>query len=132
VVGCIVGKEVVDTDKCWSIGCPELTERKEQRNVYKMILTEVIAQGKGEQDRAYREKSQRIFDRYGVPHKVWNIEGRKMGQVLVEFGPFGSREESEAAGAKVFTDDEWQALQQERIEAGVVVPGTQDILILTD
>ena len=55
--------------------------------MYKIILTEVIAQGKDAQDRDYREKSQKIFDRYGIPHKVWRVEGRKMGQVLVEFGP---------------------------------------------
>ena len=82
--------------------------------MYKLILTEVIAQGKGEEDRAYREKSRSIFDRFGVPHKVWSVEGRKMGQVLVELGPFGSREEAQAASAKVFADEEWQDLQQER------------------
>ena len=100
--------------------------------MYKVILTEVIAQGKGEADRAYREKSQKIFEKYGAYHKVWSIEGRKMGQVLVEFGPFVSREESDAVGAKVDADEEWQDLQRERIEAGVVVPGTQEIFILTD
>jgi hypothetical protein len=100
--------------------------------MYKMILVEVIAWGKGEEDRAYREKSQAIFDRYGISQKVWRIEGRKMGQVLVELGPFSSREENEAASAKLFADEEWQALQRERIEAAVVVPGTQEFFILTD
>jgi hypothetical protein len=100
--------------------------------MYKVILTEVIAQGKGEDDKAYREKSQRIFERHGAFHKVWHVEGRQMGQVLVEFGPFVSREESEAVSANVSADEEWQALQRERIEAGVVVPGTQEFYILTD
>jgi hypothetical protein len=46
VVGCVAGKEVVDTDKCWSIDSPELTERKEQRNVYKVVLSHEIMPGK--------------------------------------------------------------------------------------
>ena len=100
--------------------------------MYKVILTEVIAQGKGQDDRAYREKSQRIFDRYGTFHKVWIVQGRRMGQVLVEFGPFESREESLAVQAKIGADEEWLALQRERIAAGVVVPGTEEIFILTD
>jgi hypothetical protein len=100
--------------------------------MYKMVLIEVIAPGKGKEDRAYREKSQRIFDRYEIPHKVWHIEGRKMGQVLVEFGPFDSREDSEAAQHKIYEDEEWLRLQSGRTEAGVVVPGTQEVFILTD
>jgi hypothetical protein len=100
--------------------------------MYKMVLIEVIAPGKSKEDRAYREKSQRIFDPYGVPHKVWGIEGRKMRQVLVEIGPFDSREDAQAAQDKFGADEEWLGLQSERIEAGVVIPGTQELYILTD
>ena len=100
--------------------------------MYKVILIEVIAPDKREEDRAYREKSQKLFDRHGASHKVWSIEGRKMGQVLVEFGPYESREEADAIAAKVYADEEWPSLQAKRTEAGVVVPGTQEIFILTD
>ena len=100
--------------------------------MYKVVLIEVIAPGKREDDRAYREKSQKIFDRHGAPHKVWSIEGRKMGQVLVEFGPYDNQEEAEAIAAKIYADEEWPSLQAKRAEAGVVVPGTQDVFILTD
>jgi hypothetical protein len=100
--------------------------------VYKVILTEVIAPGKDAQDRAYREETQRIFERYDMPHKVWSIEGRKMGQVLVEFGPIESQEAFWAIANKIYADEEWQQLQQAREEAGVVVPGTQELFYLTD
>jgi hypothetical protein len=100
--------------------------------MYKMILTEVIAPGKGKEDRAYREKSQRVFDRFGIPHKVWRIEGRKRGQVLVELGPFDSREAFETAGDKLSADEEWQDLQRQRIASGTVVPATCEAFILID
>ena len=100
--------------------------------MYKVILIEVIAPGKRGADKAYRETSQKLFDRHGAPHKVWSVEGRKMGQVLVEFGPYDSREEADAIAAKIYADEAWPRLQAERTEAGVVVPGTQEIYILTD
>jgi hypothetical protein len=105
---------------------------KETSKVYKVILTQVIAQGKGEEDRAYREASQRIFDRLGVPRKVWSVEGRKVGQILIEFGPFDSREESKIAQGKLRADEELQDLQRKWIESGVGVPGTSELFILTD
>jgi hypothetical protein len=100
--------------------------------MYKVLLIEVIAHGKGEEDRADREQSQRVFDKYGMPRKVWNVEGRKSGQVLVEYGPFASREEFEAARDKLLADEEWQDLHAKRIEAGVVVPGSGETFVLTD
>jgi hypothetical protein len=100
--------------------------------MYKMLIIEVIAPGKEQEDRAYREASQKLFDKYGVRHKVWQIDGRKMGQVLVEFGPFEGREAAQAAADKLYADAEWQRLQAERIAAGVVVPGTQETFSLND
>jgi hypothetical protein len=100
--------------------------------MFKEILIEVIAPGKDEEARVYREKSQRIFDRLGIPRKVWRIQGRKSGQVLVEYGPFDSREAFEAARARIHADKERQALLREWNESGAVVPGTTEIYFLAD
>ena len=100
--------------------------------MYKVILVEVIGLGRGKEDRAHREKAQHIFDRHGVAYKAWSVEGRTMGQRLMEYGPFESREAFEAARAKLRADEEWQALQKNWIEAGVVVPGTTEAFTLTD
>ena len=98
----------------------------------KHLRTECIALGKGKEDRVFREKVQSAFDRLGIPYKRWRVEGRRANQWLVEYGPFESREDFEAARAKVFADEEWRALVDERIEAGVVVDGTIEDFILTD
>ena len=92
------------------------TLEKEVSLANKFVLTEVIALGQGDQDRAYREKVQRLFE----------MHGRKMGQVFVELGESESREEAGAVSAKLAADEEWKKLQQERIESGTVVPGTQE------
>lgn len=95
-------------------------------------MTNVIAPGKAKEDRVYVEKSQGIFDKNGVPRRVWRVEGRKKDQVLLEFGPFEGQKDFEAARAKMGADKERQVLWQEALEAGVWVPGTEEWFILTD
>ena len=99
--------------------------------MYKMLLISVAQLGKGSRAWAYQEKKQRIYDRLGIPRKAWRIEGRKVGQVLVEYGPFESREGFDAAQAKITEDEEWQALNREQNAAEVVVPGSQEVFLLT-
>ena len=123
--------ELVWVRPSWGLDRTELRKGRSTA-MYKILLIEVIAHGKSAEDRAYREKVQSIFDRYGVAHKVWSVEGRRSGQRLVEYGPFESQADFEAAAAKLSADEEWQALRDERIEAGVVVPGTGERFILTD
>ena len=97
----------------------------------KYMVMEVIALGKGEEDRAYREKVQKLFDKYGVsPTRVWRVNGRRMGQVMAEMGEAESAEAAQAVGTKLVADAEWIALQKERNEAGTVVPGTQEVFEL--
>lgn len=100
--------------------------------MYKLIASEVVAIGKGQEDRLYREKTQKLFDKYGVPRQIWRLEGRKAGQIVIEYGPFESQEAAETALAKVRADEEWQALTKARGEAGTVVGGTIETYMLTD
>lgn len=39
--------------------------------MYKLLASAVVAIGKGQEDRSYREKTQQLFDKHGVPRKVW-------------------------------------------------------------
>jgi hypothetical protein len=53
-----------------------------------------------------------------------------MGQVMAEMGEAESLEAAQAVAAKLFADPAWIALQKERAEAGVVVPGTEEVFEL--
>jgi len=97
----------------------------------KYVLIEVIAEERAEEERAYRQKAQALFDEYGIaPTRVFQIWGRKMGQVFAELGEFETEEQAAAAWSKLTADKRWQALQKERVAAGTVVPGTQEMLDL--
>ena len=96
------------------------------------LLTEVVALGKEKEDKAYREKVQPILERYGLTETVWRVDGRRQGQILVDFGEYESREAAEAKIAQVDADAEWVALQEERGRLGTIVPGTGEFWVLTD
>jgi len=100
--------------------------------MYKAVIIEIVASGKTKEDKALREKEKKVFEKYGIGFKAWSVEGRRVGQVFLEFGPWESREEEEAAVAKLFADKEWQDLARERTESGLLVPGTSDLFLLTD
>jgi hypothetical protein len=100
--------------------------------MYKMVITGVIALGKTEEDKAFRERELKIFKKYGVSYKMWRVEGRKFGQVFQEFGEFKSRAEADAAIAKLTADKEWQDLFRELSESGRLVPGTTEVFLLAD
>jgi hypothetical protein len=75
--------------------------------MYKIFITEVIARGKVEEDKAFRERAKKILEKHGYPYKVWGVEGRKFGQVYIEIGrEFKSRVDFEAARDKVLADKE--------------------------
>jgi hypothetical protein len=99
--------------------------------MYKAVLIEIIAPGKEGEDRAYRQKAQALFDEYGIaPTRVFRVWGRKRGQVFVELGEFETQEAAWAAWTQLGEDERWQALQEERIAAGTVVQGTDEMLDL--
>jgi len=100
--------------------------------MYKAVIIEIVASGKTKEDKALREKEKKVLEKYGSPIKVWSVKGRRVGQVFLEFGPWESREEEEAAVAKLFADKEWQDLARERTESGLLVPGTSELFLLTD
>jgi len=100
--------------------------------MYKPVIIEIVASGKTEEDKALREKEKKVLKKYGTTMKAWSVEGRKSGQVFLEFGSFESREEAEAVWTKIFADKEWQDLSRERTESGLLVPGTSDLFLLSD
>ena len=85
-----------------------------------------------DEENIYRGKTQNIYDRYAIPRKAWMVEGRNLGQILMEYGGFESREKADSALEKIYADKEWQELTKRRVEEGVVVPGTQELYFLTD
>ena len=105
---------------------------EESDTLFKEIQMYVIEQGKDKEAREIQEKEQRVFDRLGIPRKVWRIQGRKSGQVLIEYGPFESREAFEAERARVGADEERQVLLQERHASGIMVPGSSELYFLSD
>ena len=96
------------------------------------LLTEVVALGKEEEDKAYRERVQPILEKYGMTETVWRVDGRRQGQILVDFGEYESREDAEKKIAQLSADREWIALQEERAKLGTIVPGTGEFWVLTD
>ena len=100
--------------------------------MYKPVIIEIVASGKTKEDKALREKEKKVLEKYGTATKVWNVEDPRLGQVFIEFGPWESREEAEAVWTKIFADKEFQNLMRERIESGLLVPGTSDLFLLTD
>ena len=101
--------------------------------MFKSFLTEVLAEGKEAEDKAYREKAQKIFEKYGIaPTRVFQVWGRKAGQVLVELGEYESFEKAGETWTKLAQDEEWQKLQEKRNKAGTVVPGTGEIYYLSN
>ena len=60
------------------------------------------------------------------------MEGKKQGQILVEWGEFESRKQAEEKVAQATSDAEWIALQEERAKSGTIVPGSGEIWVLTD
>ena len=97
----------------------------------RFMLTEVVRFGHEEEDKAYRRKAAEIMKRYGIEVQVWRIEGRKIGQVLVDWGVFDSAEEVRERIGRLFADSDWQALEQERAAAGTIIPGTMEELRLS-
>lgn len=100
--------------------------------MYKAVIIEIVASGKTEEDKALREKEKKVLEKYGTTMKVYSVEGRTLGQVFIEFGSFESREEADAVWDKIFADKEFQDLSRERIDSGLLVPGTSDLFLLTD
>lgn len=98
----------------------------------KYMLTEVVKSGKVKEDKAYREKLAPVLQKYGLKETVWSVEGKKRGQILLDWGEFDSREQADELIAKVFADEEWIQLQEERDKAEVIVPGTGELWVLTD
>jgi len=96
------------------------------------LLTEVVALGKEEEDKAYRERVQPILEKYGMTETVLRVDGRRQGQILVDFGEYESREDAEKKIAQLSADREWIALQEERAKLGTIVPGTGEFWVLTD
>lgn len=100
--------------------------------MYRYLLTEVVRQGKQEEDQAYRAKAAPILQRYGATLKVWAVQGRTANQVLVDWGTFESTEEADELLTKLHADEEWMALEEERNRAGTIVPGSMEVWILRD
>ena len=99
--------------------------------MFKHVLIEVIKLGREAEDKAYREKAQKLFEKYGIaPTRVFGVMGRKHGQVFVELGEFESLEEANKVSSKLAQDEEWQRLQEERNKAGTVVPGSGENYVL--
>ena len=96
------------------------------------LLSEVVAFGKDKEDKAYRNKVQPILKKYGMTEKVWSVDGKRQGQILVDFGEYESREDAEKKIAQLSADREWIALQEERAKLGTIVPGTGEFWVLTD
>ena len=100
--------------------------------MFKWLLFEVVKFGRQEEEKAYRENAAKVLKKYGITEKVWQVSGRTFGQVMVEWNEFESEQEAQAKFAKVFADEEWQALQEERAKLETVVPGSGEFYILTD
>ena len=99
--------------------------------MFKHVLMEIIAPGKYAEDKAYREKAQKLFDKYGIsPTRVFGVGGRQEGLVFVEMGEFEDMQAAQAAYAELSKNEKWQKLQEERINAGTVLPGSDEHFML--
>ena len=100
--------------------------------MFKRILSLVIASGKDEEFKDLYERSKKVYERHGISAKLWRVEGRKGGQIMVVFEEFESRADWRAALEKLSADKEWQDLAKESIESGTIVEGTWEDFFLTD
>jgi hypothetical protein len=105
--------------------------KKGEITMFRYVTMEVITPGREADDQAYREKAQALFEKHGIaPTRVFQVWGRRMGQVCAELGEFETREQAEAAWSELAADKEWRALQKERDASGVVLPETRELLDL--
>lgn len=96
------------------------------------ILIEVVHHNRQEEDKTYRRKAAEIMKRHGIEVRVWRVEGRRIGEVLVDWGEFDSHDQMEERIGPLFADPEWQALEQEREAAGTILPGSMEELRLVE
>ncbi len=78
--------------------------------MFKYGLFEVVKYGREAEDKAYRERAAQILKRYGLEEKIWQVDGRTIGQVFLEWGPFESRQHSGRTSGKriILSDEEYQ------------------------
>ncbi len=60
-----------------------------------------------EEDKSYRRKAAEIMKRHGLKVNVWRIEGRRVGEVLVDWGEYDSFEQMTEQVEALFVDPEW-------------------------
>jgi beta-xylosidase len=101
--------------------------------MYNSVSTEIIARGKVDEDKAWREKQAERFKELGrEPPKVYMVLGRETGRVFVEWEGFNTWQEVEEMIKVYSEDEELQKLEVERAEKGMVVEGSNEVFILTD
>ena len=96
--------------------------------MYKWVGTEIVADGKMAEYKAWWEARDKLFRKHGMqPFKAYQVEGRSLGMVFFEGPEFETQQEWEKWLAQYAP-----ATESLHREDGIVVPGSCEFFILTD
>ena len=100
--------------------------------MYKLVITEIIAFGKMPEDKAWRDKQNRLLEEHGLGSlKHYRVVGREGQRVWTEGPEFETWQEMEEWRARYGAIEEIQDLHRQR-DLASVVPGSNESFILTD